>query len=549
MGKDKALNPAEQFRKEQKKKEIQKSKKEQKELHKIQELLNDPRKIEEEIEKLRKESEANRLDKSIKDKIKEYSTMLELAVKKEKLRNEALKLKGGTIASTTTTASSSSSSSSLTTRTAPEATPSIPIPQATLSSTPIGMPQDSIYYHPTYNPTAIPPPGQPQVYKPKPPVAFTSLIPLPSRPSLPIRPVMAMGGVNGVPLPPPLPPQGSRPVSTMAHQHATQSRPHASKGRTVVDPLDPTNEHYTQRFQTKFTEAPPPPPPPTIQAPNAMIYSVETVQLDVPTDSDELDGGDEGAAAMTAEEEEEARLVEERLQRLIGAPTSTPLPPPPPPLPAASPPPVAFVPPPSQAPIAPSMAELIMRRRHLLADESAAPAAPSGPSSVLSAEAVNNAPKKVAVVNPLSSLLGAYGDDDDDDEDDNSDDMSDEAAPLPSVGELSDIAGPALPSLFIQYDALSSQFPDAPTAPDFYQPSSSESLEIPKPAKLLKVVKADSALTAFLPSALRGKRASESASKGPVVKAARVAESAVSATPSSSVDAAYQDFLQEIGQL
>ena len=327
-----------------------------------------------------------------------------------------------------------------------------------------------------------------------------------------------------------------------------------------MDPLDPTNEHYTQRFQTKFTEVPPPPPPPPIHASNTMIHtmihtsSVETVQLGVPTDSDELDGDDEGAAAMTTEEEEEARLVEERLQRLIGVPTSTPLPPPPPPLPAAftSPPPVASVPSPSQAPIAPSMAELIMRRRHLLADESAAPAAPTGPSSVLSAEAAaaNNAPKKVAVVNPLSSLLGAYGDDDDDDDDDdNSDDMSDEAPPLPSFGELPDIAGPVLPSLPIQYDALSSQFPDAPTAPDFYQPSSSESLEIPKPAKLLKVVKVDSALTAFLPSALRGKRAPESASKGPVVKAARVTESAVSATPSSSVDAAYQDFLQEIGQL
>ena len=287
------------------------------------------------------------------------------------------------------------------------------------------MPQDSIYYHPTYNPTAIPPPGQPQVYKPKPPVAFTSLIPLPSRPTLPIRPVMAMGGVNGVPLPPPLPPQGSRPVSTMSHHNAPQSRHHAGKGRAVVDPLDPTNEHYTQRFQTKFTEAPPPP----THASNTVVHIVETVQLGVPTDSDELDGEDEGAATMTAEEEEEARLVEERLQRLIGAPISTPLPPPPPPLPTAfaSPPPVAFVPPPSQAPVALSMAELIMRRRHLLVDESAAPAAPSGPSSVLSAEAVNNAPKKVAVVNPLSSLLGAYGDDDDDDEDDNSDDMSDDS--------------------------------------------------------------------------------------------------------------------------
>ena len=62
----KGLNPADQFRKEQKKKEIKKSKNEQAELQKVRELLNDPVKIREEIEKLEKESQANKQPRACK---------------------------------------------------------------------------------------------------------------------------------------------------------------------------------------------------------------------------------------------------------------------------------------------------------------------------------------------------------------------------------------------------------------------------------------------------------------------------------------------------
>ena len=75
----KELNPADKFRKEERKKELKKNKKVKEEARKFQELLSNPQKIKEEIQKLEIASAENRLDKGIKDKLKEMNSILNVA--------------------------------------------------------------------------------------------------------------------------------------------------------------------------------------------------------------------------------------------------------------------------------------------------------------------------------------------------------------------------------------------------------------------------------------------------------------------------------------
>jgi hypothetical protein len=80
MGKDKKeRNPADQFRKEQRKKELLKLKKDRAVVRDVREMLNDPRKIDAEIAKVQKQSDENKLDKTLKDRIKELQRMKDVA--------------------------------------------------------------------------------------------------------------------------------------------------------------------------------------------------------------------------------------------------------------------------------------------------------------------------------------------------------------------------------------------------------------------------------------------------------------------------------------
>jgi hypothetical protein len=84
MGKDKKeKNPADAFRKEQRKKELLKLKKDRAVVREVHEMLNDPRKIDAEIAKVQKESNDNKLDKTLKDRIKELQRMKEVAQRKQ----------------------------------------------------------------------------------------------------------------------------------------------------------------------------------------------------------------------------------------------------------------------------------------------------------------------------------------------------------------------------------------------------------------------------------------------------------------------------------
>ena len=81
----KELNPADVYRKQQRKKDLKKCKETRNVVRSVQELLSDPAKIEEEIVKAQKASDASALDKGLKDRIKELKMMKSVALTKQRI--------------------------------------------------------------------------------------------------------------------------------------------------------------------------------------------------------------------------------------------------------------------------------------------------------------------------------------------------------------------------------------------------------------------------------------------------------------------------------
>ena len=81
----KELNPADVYRKQQRKKDLKKCKDNRNVVRSVQELLSDPAKIEEEIVKAQKASDESALDKGLKDRIKELKMMKSVAITKQKI--------------------------------------------------------------------------------------------------------------------------------------------------------------------------------------------------------------------------------------------------------------------------------------------------------------------------------------------------------------------------------------------------------------------------------------------------------------------------------
>ena len=81
----KELNPADVYRKQQRKKDLKKCKENRNVVRSVQELLSDPAKIEAEIVKAQKASDESALDKGLKDRIKELKMMKSVAITKQKI--------------------------------------------------------------------------------------------------------------------------------------------------------------------------------------------------------------------------------------------------------------------------------------------------------------------------------------------------------------------------------------------------------------------------------------------------------------------------------
>jgi len=241
-------NPVDAYRKEERQRELKKQKKVKEARQEATILLNNPDKIEEIIQKLQAQSEENRLDKTIKDKIREYQAMKSIAMKKQAL-NPAFSVQGeGQGLSTATTTSTNSSSGS------------------------DRRPEDSIFYHPTYNPTGVPPAGKEPAYRPRPPE-----IPPPGQVLMGhqyqqqqyqqqqfaynnhhhsamhnVSAGQVMGGINGIPLPPP------RGISTPA-VGGMNGIPPPPPPRVV--PSVHGNVMNGAPLPHGYSSAPPPPPP------------------------------------------------------------------------------------------------------------------------------------------------------------------------------------------------------------------------------------------------------------------------------------------------
>lgn len=210
------MNPTDAYRKELRKKEIKRNKKERKKVREVGILKKDPESIKEQIEKLEVMKADGALDKARKHKKRQLEDTLNLVLKKRKEYEEKMREKGE----------------------APVMFSHLGPPRRRNAGederADLPQPQDSVYYHPTLNPTGAPPPGKPPMFKssigPKIPLPASSSVgasssltdqeeaalsvppppPPPPQPPLPDSDKLATGDDSGVPssipLPPPPPP-------------------------------------------------------------------------------------------------------------------------------------------------------------------------------------------------------------------------------------------------------------------------------------------------------------------------------------------------------
>ena len=277
MGKGaKNIHPTDAFRKEERARELKKNKKIKAQERALQEMLSNPQKIEDEIKKLQKESDENRLDKTLKDKIKEMKNMLIVANRKQKSKEATSRPLPLVRVETKEEVGDDS-------LTIVADTPKDSASNSTLASSTKPLPETSIYYHPLYNPSGDPPTGHMPQYRSAPlstvlpidpcaPTTATAPLAPPGAPGLPPPPGSAgvlMGGQNGIPLPPPRPgfPMPPRPQSQAYVPQHMQGMLHMGPGPFIQGGPFPKGGMPMNMPPHMQTYAPRPGMPPNIQLP------------------------------------------------------------------------------------------------------------------------------------------------------------------------------------------------------------------------------------------------------------------------------------------
>ncbi|KAJ0966252.1 hypothetical protein J5N97_027390 [Dioscorea zingiberensis] len=300
----KVMNPTDAYRKELRKKELKRNKKERKKVREVGILKKDPETIREQIQKLEMMKADGALDKARKHKKRQLEDTLNLVLKKKKEYEDKMREKGETPVMFShlgpprrrTTAEEEERAKQL-------------------------MPEDSVYYHPTLNPTGAPPPGKPPMYKssigpriplpansgaaassstseteeaalavppppppPPPPLPDSSVVtddsagpsslPLPPPPPAPPKPVSDVNGPLPPPPFPPPPPPGPPPKEPVLGftsrppppppplQRPLQPPPPGTGGRETEDARNPASESLNIKDSDRVTAVRPPPPPP-----------------------------------------------------------------------------------------------------------------------------------------------------------------------------------------------------------------------------------------------------------------------------------------------
>eukprot|EP01018_Ginkgo_biloba_P025003 Gb_27823 [translate_table: standard] len=144
----KVMNPTDAYRKELRKKELKRNKKERKKVREVGILKKDPETIKEQIEKLEMMKADGALDKARKHKKRQLEDTLNLVLKKRKEYEEKMREKGEAPVMFSHLAPPRRRSTA-------EEEQRVKHPK----------PEDSVYYHPTLNPSGAPPPGKPPMYK------------------------------------------------------------------------------------------------------------------------------------------------------------------------------------------------------------------------------------------------------------------------------------------------------------------------------------------------------------------------------------------------
>ncbi|CAL9051438.1 protein EARLY FLOWERING 5-like isoform X1 [Musa acuminata AAA Group] len=214
----KVMNPTDAYRKELRKKELKRNKKERKKVREVGILKKDPEAIREQIEKLEKMKADGALDKARKHKKRQLEDTLNLVLKKRKEYEEKMREKGEAPVMFSHLGPPRR-------RTNAEEEERVRHPK----------PEDSVYYHPTLNPTGAPPPGKPPMYK----SSIGPRIPLPAS--------------SSVPPPPPPPPPPLPSVDELTSRDDTTIPPSV--------PLPPPPPAQLKAVDNLSASLPPPPPP------------------------------------------------------------------------------------------------------------------------------------------------------------------------------------------------------------------------------------------------------------------------------------------------
>ncbi|KAK4427218.1 protein EARLY FLOWERING 5 [Sesamum alatum] len=185
----KTMNPTDAYRKELRKKELKRNKKERKKVREVGILKKDPETLREQIQKLEVMKADGALDKARKHKKRQLEDTLNLVIKKRKEYEEKMKEKGEAPVMF-------SHLGPVRRRATAEEEERVKHPR----------PEDSVYYHPTLNPSGAPPPGKPPMFK----SSIGPRIPLPeasaSNTASSSKAETDSGTLPVLPLPPPPPP-------------------------------------------------------------------------------------------------------------------------------------------------------------------------------------------------------------------------------------------------------------------------------------------------------------------------------------------------------